>query len=109
MNRKSKIIMQLFILLFSMSVSVSVLPCNYIHVHGLFGEVTDAVVKEDTTVERSDIVQRNQKKLARMKGVNIYNILFVIMMLIVCIIFRTKRIRLPRTDTIVTMKIRMNN
>lgn len=44
---KQKLVVRLFIFLFSVSISVTVLPCGIINTHGLFGEITSSVVTDD--------------------------------------------------------------
>lgn len=51
MDKKKYWILRLFFVLFTMSVSVAILPCGIINVHGLFGEVTTYVVVEDIEQE----------------------------------------------------------
>ena len=51
MGRKKYWIIRLFFALFTMSVSVAILPCGIINVHGLFGEVTAHVIVEDKEQE----------------------------------------------------------
>lgn len=108
MKKNKQWLLNLLILLFTVSVSVTVLPCGVILAYGLFGEVTSSTVVEDRDVEISDesqvFVRRKQ-----VKGINIYNIWFEILMGVVCMIFVEYGLRLPRGDTIVTLKIRMDN
>lgn len=51
MDKKKYWIIRLFFVLFTISVSVAILPCGIINVHGLFGEVTTYVVVEDKEQE----------------------------------------------------------
>lgn len=55
MDKRKYLIIRLFFVLFTMSVSVAVLPSGIINVHGLFGEVTTAAVVEDKDQEIADI------------------------------------------------------
>lgn len=47
MEKKKRWLIRLFILLFSTSVSVAVLPIGIVNVYGLFGEITASSVTED--------------------------------------------------------------
>ena len=46
MDKKKYWIIRLFFVLFTMSVSVAILPCGIIKVHSLFGEITTYIWKE---------------------------------------------------------------
>ena len=109
MDKRKYLIIRLFFVLFTMSVSVAVLPSGIINVHGLFGEVTTAVVVEDEAQEIADIKFRYYEKAQKVKGINIINIWFEVLIEAVCISFWANLVRLPRCDTIVTLKVRMDN
>lgn len=47
MKEKKQWLIRLFIILFSVSVSVAVLPCGIINTHGLFGEITSSTITSD--------------------------------------------------------------
>lgn len=47
MKYKKQWIIGLFIFLFSVSVSIMVLPCELINAHGLFGEIISSTVTSD--------------------------------------------------------------
>lgn len=100
---------QLFFVLFTMSVSVSVLPCGIINVHGLFGEVITSTVVEEKDTEIGNIKSIYHKKGKNAKGINILNVWFEILMAVVCIIFCANLTKLSRGDTIVILKVRMDN
>lgn len=55
MDKKKYWIIRLFFVLFSMSVSIAILPCGIINVHGLFGEVITSIVVEDKEQEISNL------------------------------------------------------
>lgn len=108
MEKKNRWLIRLFILLFSTSVSVAVLPIGIVNVYGLFGEITASSVTED---KDSEIVnERRIYEFAKQaKGINIYNICFEVRVYILCIVFIAYMIRLPRGDTIVSLKVRMDD
>lgn len=99
---------KLFIFLFSVSVSITVLPNGLINTYGLFGEITSstATSDEDSKISEERQVFENRKQV---KGVNVYNIWFEIWLCIIYMIFAAYMLRLPRGDTIITLKVRMNN
>ena len=109
MDKKKYWINRLFIVLFAMSVSVAILPCGIINVQGLFGEVTTYVVVEDKEQEIVSIKDVDHKKFQTAKGINILNIWFELLITVVCISFCANLIKLPRGDTIVTLKVRMDD
>lgn len=109
MDKKKYWIFRLFFVLFTMSVSVAILPCGIINVHGLFGEVTTYVVVEDKEQEIVSIKDVDNMKVQTVKGINILNIWFELLIIVVCISFCANLIKLPRGDTIVTLKVRMDD
>ena len=109
MDRRKYWRLRLFFVLFTMSVSVAILPCGIINVHGLFGEVTAHVIVEDKEQEIIGIKDVVYKKVQTAKGINILNIWFELLIIVVCIIFCANLFKLPRGDTIVTLKVRMDD
>lgn len=99
---------KLFIFLFSVSVSITVLPSGLLNTYGLFGEITSSTVTsdEDSKISEERQVFENRKQV---KGVNVYNIWLEIWLCIICMIFAAYILRLPIGDTIITLKVRMNN
>ncbi|MCI5723177.1 MAG: hypothetical protein MR283_04130 [Erysipelotrichaceae bacterium] len=108
MENKKRWLLCLFIFLFSASVSVAVLPIGIVNAYGLFGEVTSSFVTED---KDSEIVNERQiyELKKQVKGINIYNIWFEVWVCIICMIFVAYMVRLPRCDTIVSLKVRMDD
>ena len=109
MDKKKYWIIRLFFVLFSMSVSIAILPCGIINVHGLFGEVVTSTVVEDKGKEIVNIKSIDHEKVQTVKGVNILNVWFEILIAVVCISFCANLVKLPRGNTIVTLKVRMDN
>ena len=108
MKENKKWLIRLFIILFSASVSWAVLPCGIINTHGLFGEITSSTIinDEDNSSFQESRVFENRKQI---KGINIYNIWFDVWICVICMIFIQYRFRLPRENTIITLKVRMDN
>ena len=100
--------MRLFVLLFTVSISVTVIPCNSINVIGLFGEIRSSSVINDNKIHGA-IEKQVYIKAHKNKGINIFNIWYELWYSIVCIIFIMYLSRLPRGDTIITLKVRMDN
>ena len=109
MGRKKYWISRLFFVLFTMSVSAAILPCGVINVHGLFGEVSTHVIVEEKEQEIANIKDVGHKKVQTIKGVNIFNVWFAFLITVAWIRFYANLINLPRGDTIVTLKVRMDN
>ncbi len=72
MKDRHKLITRLFIILFSVSVSVTVIPCGTINTHGLFGETISSVItdyEEETAIQESHVYEKRKQ----ISGINIYN------------------------------------
>lgn len=107
MKEKKQWLIRLFIILFSASVSVAVIPCGIINTYGLFGEIiSSTVISEENSSFQESSVFENRKQ---MKGINIYNIWFEALICVICMIYIQYMFRLPREDTIITFKVRMDN
>ncbi len=109
MDKRKAWIVRFLAALFMISVSVTVLPCGMINVHGLFGEITASTSVEDKDQAIANIKSEYHKKLQNVKGINIINIWFELMILMICISFLANLIKLPRGDTIVTLKVRIDD
>ena len=109
MGRKKYWILRLFFALFTISVSVAILPCEIINIHGFFGEVTTHVIVEDEEQEIISIKDVGHKKVQTVKSANIFNIWFELLIAVVCVSFCANFIKLPQGDTIVTLKVRMDD
>ncbi len=73
MDKKKYWIIRLLFVLFSMSVSIAILPCGIINVCGSFGEVITSVVVEDKEQEISNLKGIDVEKVQTAKGLNIFN------------------------------------
>ena len=107
MKRENHWILRLFILLFSISVSVAIVPCGVVNIYGALGEVYSS-----TTIEaenETQLVKAEVYKARKEKGINVYNVWFILCVIVLWIAFVEYSIRLPRGDTIVTLKVRMDN
>lgn len=106
MNRKENLLLRLFLMLFTISMSFVVLPGGVVNAHGLLGEVTASVAQEQE--QAAEIGIRQQVHRQQVKGCNLFNPWFVFSMVVVWIARRARICRLPREDTIVDLKVRMN-
>ena len=107
MKRENHWMMRLFILLFSISVSVAIVPCGGANVYGALGELYSSETIE--AGKETQIVKEEFSKARKEKGINVYNVWFVLCVMVLYISFIKYAIRLPRGDTIVTLKVRMDN
>lgn len=107
MNKKSLLI-RLYILLFTVSISTTVIPCGIVQSLGLFGEMKFSTVKQEKNLTEA-IKKHIPIKVRKEKGIPIINIWLEIWICIISLIFIVYNLRLPRKDTIVTLKVRMNN
>lgn len=103
-----KLLARIMIALFGISVSVTVLPCGLVNVHGLFGEVASTTITEDARPGREEL-SSILVKASVIKGANIYNVWFAMAAMIIFLICISYMLKLPRGDTIVTLRVRMNN
>ena len=107
MKKENHWMMRLCILLFSISVSVAIVPCGVVNVYGALGEVYSS-----TTIEaekETQFFKAEVSKVRKEKGINVYNVWFILCVIVLCIAFIEYSIRLPRGDTIVTLKVRMDH
>lgn len=100
--------MRLFLLLFTLYVTVPIISYSYVPSYGLFGELKFLVVANENKEEILEvssriIVQRKQKCN------NIFNLWLLVLVYISCLRLLTRSIKFSKIDTIVTEKIRMNN
>ena len=108
MNKNRHFFMRLFILFFTASISVTILPCNSVYSLGLFGEVKSSTVIEDNKFQE-ELEKQVCTKIRKYKGINIINIWYELWCSIICMIFALYIGKLPRGDTIITLKVRMDN
>ena len=107
MKTENHWMIRLFILLFSISVSGSIVPCGVVNIYGALGEVYSSVTIE--AEKETQLVKEVVSKARKEKGINVYNVWFILCVIVLCIAFVEYSIRLPRGDTIVTLKVRMDN
>ena len=107
MKKENYWMMRLFMLLFSISVSVAIVPCGVVNVYGALGEVYTPVTIE--AEKETQLVKAEVYKARKEKGINVYNVWFILCVIALYIVFIEYPIRLPRGDTIVTLKVRMDH
>ena len=108
MNNRRPVFLRWFILLFTLSVSVTIIPCSSVYALGLFGEIKSSTVTEDNNLSE-ELEKQVCTKTRKYKGINIINIWYELRCSIICMIFAVYIGKLPRGDTIITLKVRMDN
>lgn len=108
MNKKGNFILHLLFVLFTISVWAAVIPCGSINIYGLFGEVESTIVINKNHADTEEI-KSTHKDRTTSKGINVYNVYFELVIAVTCIIYSFYAMQLPNSDTIVTLKIRMDN
>ena len=108
MNQKRQFLMHLFILLFAVSASVAIIPCSTVYTLGLFGEVKASTVTEDSSF-LEELAKQIHSKTHKNKGTTIINFWYELWCGILCMVFVVYMGKLPRGDTIITLKVRMDN
>ncbi len=109
MDKRKQWAIRLFFVFFTISVSAAVLPCGIINVRGLFGEAVASTVVEDREQETVIVKSVDHETVQSAKGVNIFNIWFEVLIAVAGISLCAHLMKLPRGDTIVTLKVRMDN
>ena len=98
-----------YIWLFTVSMSVAIIPCYVINTYGLFGEVKSVTISEDKSEQTSKIESKGIVRAQHIRGINIYNSWFEVLMIILYVSFMIYIKHLPRRETIVTLKVRLDN
>lgn len=76
--------------------------------YGLFGEVKASIAAEEDR-GRAEEDKNIVNKICPVRQANRYHIWLLLKILILCLIYAVYGIRLPGRDTIVTLKVRMDD
>ena len=108
MDKRNNFLIQLSLILFVLSTPIVVVPSGIVSIYGLFGEMYYSIAeeKEEITEEIASITVQNTQKA---RGLNVYNVWFEFLAIILSIYYGVYVIKLPREDTMVTLKVRMDN
>lgn len=106
MINKKHWLIRLFIIFFSISVSVAIVPCGIVNVYGSLGEIYSTTIEVENEVEQ---IKAKSFKIQKEKGINIFNVWFILYVFVLYISFIEYMIQLPRGDTIITLKVRMDH
>jgi len=108
-QRIHMIFIQFFILCFMVQISVSILCGSLIYSHGLFGELRETVVVQDNRSDEQEVLSQSTQKKQKEKGCNVYNLWFLLLAVLVCICYEVYCVKTPPLETIVDLKVRINN
>lgn len=107
-KKNSHYLMRLFLLLFVLSATVPIISCSCVPSYGLFGELKSLVVVNEDKEEISEISSKVTMR-RKQKGKNIFNLWLIVLAYIVCLELLAHSTKLPKADTIIAKKVRMNN
>lgn len=107
-KKNNHCLMRLFLLLFTLYVTVPIISYTYVLSYGLFGELKSLVVANENKEEILEVSSRINVQ-RKQKGNNIFNLWLLVLAYITCLRLLTRSNKFKKIDTIVTKKIRMNN
>lgn len=107
-KKNSYCLMRLFLLLFALYVTVPIISYSYVPSYGLFGELKSLVVVNENQEELEEVSSKTTVQRKR-KGKNIFNSWLLVLVYIACLRLLAHSIKLPKADTIVAKKVRMDN
>lgn len=107
MTGKNSYCLMGLLLLFTLFVTIPY-ACTYVPVYGLFGELKTAAVVNENREESAEVSSKLTVR-KKQKGENKFNVWFFISADIACLRLLAHDINLPKTDTIVAKKVRMNH
>lgn len=84
------------------------ISCNYVPSYGLFGELKPLVVVSENKEEIFEVSSRINIH-RKQKGKNIFNLWFYYLEFIIYLRLLARSIKLPKANTIVAQKVKMNN
>lgn len=108
MKKEKRYFLQLFILLFIIFAAVPTLSTGWINSYGLFGEVKSSIFLRETLEEFSEISSKMNAR-ETVKGINVWNKWLLLWMAVVCLILTICIYLLPKENTIVAKKVRMDD
>ena len=108
MSRKENFLLRLFLIFFTVSVSAAVIPCGIVTAYGLFGEAGTSVVTDEGSVDAEE-VSPVVKSVRAARQARLYPVWLVADVLILCRIHPARGMRLSGRDTLVALKVRIND
>ena len=108
MSRKENFLLRRFLIFFTLSVSVAVIPCGIVTAYGIFGEARTFVVTEEGSAGAEEVAPV-VKSARAVRQARLYPVWLLVDVLILCRIHPACGMRLPDSDTLVAIKVRMND
>lgn len=108
MARKNSYFLMRLSLLFALFVTIPITSYTYVPSYGLFGELKTLIVANENKEEITEVSSKVAVQKKR-KGKNIFNLWLLILAYTACLRLLAHSIKLPKTDTIVAKKVRMND
>lgn len=108
-NRKKQIMLSVFLFLFSICITITVIPGLGVPSYGLFGDITSTCVSEETTEQMIVSNSYKHQKTVEQSVYHIFCAWFAILIAIVFLRYASYALRLPNQETIVTLKVRMDD
>ncbi len=108
MTRKNSHWLTRLLLLLALFATIPINSYSYVPSYGLFGELKALVVANENREEIAEVFSKVtvQKKQS---GKNIFNLWLFVLAYVVCLRLLAHSMKLPKTDTIVDKKVRMNH
>lgn len=99
----------LLFLLFGILLSLQAVPSAGIVSHGLFGEAEAVSFVQEEKEETAVLSQGIRTIQKAPKGLRIYCSYLLLVILVICLQFTVYQYRLPKVETVITRKVRMDN
>lgn len=110
MNRKNKTIFNLFIILFATFISVPACSSTIISSYGILGEVKSILVCENMVqTEEQEHKVYKYNNIESIKIIQVFNIWLLILAIVLSKKYAIFFLRLPVKETLVSMRVRMDN
>ncbi|SEW22632.1 hypothetical protein [[Clostridium] fimetarium] len=101
-----RLLIRLLIVLFTVSISVAIIPSGILILQGFFGEVKIAVVEERETAQEQQDIQRT---INLKENIRIFNIWLLIIITILLLRFIIHSSKAPPHQTLVSIRVRMDD
>ena len=100
------LLIRLFIVLFTVSISIAIIPSGILFLQGLFGEVKIAVAEDRETAQEQHDKQQNIKLE---ETIRVFNIWLLIIIEILVLRFIIHSLKAPPHQTLVSIRVRMDD
>ncbi|WOO37817.1 hypothetical protein R2R35_04775 [Anaerocolumna sp. AGMB13020] len=104
--KRKSLLMRLFIVFFTVSITATVIPSGIVISQGLFGEVKCVVVDKSELGKEQHLLQAKHKAKATVQAFNIW---LLIIIAILVLSFKIHSEKAPPHQTLVSARVRMDN